>query len=97
MFDYSKIQLRPGATCQRKMKWTWRSEYMPATRNEFQRIQQQLENERFASAAAGGGVKPFHELGREEQAEIEKKRLQEYCRKAYKKIHVTREEVITLL
>ncbi len=36
---------KPGAKLQRKMKWTWRSEYMPATKNEFQRIQQQLENE----------------------------------------------------
>ncbi len=35
----------------------------------------------------------FHELSHEEQAEIEKKRLQEYCRKAYKKIHITREEL----
>lgn len=85
---------KPGAKCQRKMKWTWRNEYMPATKNEFQRIQQQLENEKFPSSMPGGGMKPFHELTREEQAEIEKKRLQEYCRKAYKKTHITREEVI---
>ncbi|RNA10734.1 DNA polymerase epsilon catalytic subunit A [Brachionus plicatilis] len=84
---------KPGEICQRKMKWIWRSEYMPATKNEFQRIQQQLENERFPVAKPGTGYRAFHELSLEEQAEIEKKRLQDYCRKAYKKIHVTREEL----
>ena len=84
---------KPGAKCQRKMKWIWRNEYMPASKNEFQRIQQQLENERFPGAKPGQGFRAFHELPIEEQAEIEKKRLQEYCRKAYKKIHITREEL----
>jgi DNA polymerase epsilon subunit 1 len=86
---------KPGAKCQRKMKWIWRSEYMPATRSEFQRIQQQLENEKFVPALSkpGGGSRAFHELSTQEQADIEKKRLQDYCRKAYKKIHVTREEL----
>ena len=83
---------KPGARCQKKMKWIWRSEYMPATKSEFQRIQQQLENERFPGGE-GKKFRAFHELTKEEQAEIEKKRLQEYCRKAYKKIHVTKEEV----
>ena len=41
----------------------------------------------------GEKFRAFHELSHEEQAEIEKKRLQEYCRKAYKKIHITREEL----
>lgn len=84
---------KPGAKCQRKMKWTNRSEYMPASRSEFQRIQQQLENERFPGAKPGEKMRAFHELSYIEQAEIEKKRLQEYCRKAYKKTHITREEV----
>jgi DNA polymerase epsilon subunit 1 len=38
---------RPNARCQRKMDWIWRGTYVPATRNELQRIQLQLENERF--------------------------------------------------
>ncbi len=84
---------KPGAKCQRKMKWIWRAEYMPATRNEFQRIQQQLENERFPGLNKGDKFRAFHELNAEEQAETEKKRLQEYCRKAYKKVHITREEL----
>ncbi|XP_023213231.1 DNA polymerase epsilon catalytic subunit A-like isoform X2 [Centruroides sculpturatus] len=84
---------KPGARCQRVMPWTWRGEYMPANRSEFQRIQQQLETEKFPPAAPGLKHRAFHELSREEQAEVEKKRLADYCRKAYKKIHITRTEI----
>lgn len=84
---------KPGATCRRVMPWTWRGEIMPASRGEFQRIQQQLETESFPSATPGGKPIPFHELNKEEQCGIEKKRLSEYCRKAYKKTHVTKIEV----
>ncbi|XP_054717403.1 DNA polymerase epsilon catalytic subunit A-like [Uloborus diversus] len=84
---------KPGARCRRVMPWTWRGECMPATRGEFQRIQQQLETEMFPSSFPGGKPVPFHELSKEDQATIEKKRLSEYCRKAYKKTHVTRIEV----
>nr|CAD7589121.1 unnamed protein product [Timema genevievae] len=83
---------RPGAKCQRKMAWMWRGEYMPASRNEFQRIQQQLEMEKFPPLFPGGPSRAFHQLSREDQAEFEKKRLSEYCRKAYKKAHVSRTE-----
>lgn len=65
---------------------------VPAGRSEFQRIQQQLETEKFPSMFPGGPPRAFHQLPREEQAAIEKKRLSEYCRKAYKKTHVTRLE-----
>ncbi|GFR70989.1 DNA polymerase epsilon catalytic subunit A-like, partial [Elysia marginata] len=83
---------KPGARCQRKMPWMWRGEFMPATRNEFYRIQQQLENEKFPPQYPDGPARAFHELPKEEQAAIEKKRLAEYCRKAYKKVHTTRIE-----
>ncbi|XP_077998858.1 DNA polymerase epsilon catalytic subunit A-like [Glandiceps talaboti] len=83
---------KPGAGCQRNMTWSWRGEIMPANRSEFNRIQQQLETERIPGLNPGDPPRVFHELGKEEQAAIEKKRLQEYCRKAYKKIHVTRHE-----
>lgn len=48
---------------------------MPATRNEFYRIQQQLENEKFPPQYPDGPLRAFHELSKEEQAAIEKKRL----------------------
>lgn len=84
---------KPGAQCRRIMPWTWRGEIMPASRGEFHRIQQQLETETFPSSTPGGKPVAFHELSKEEQCAIEKKRLAEYCRKAYKKTHVTTIEV----
>nr|CAB3265004.1 DNA polymerase epsilon catalytic subunit A-like [Phallusia mammillata] len=83
---------KPGATCQRSMPWMWRGEFMPASRNEFHRIQQQLENERFPNPENPGEPLSFHELSKEEQANQEKKRLQEYCRRAYKKTKIKRLE-----
>jgi len=48
---------------------------VPATKNEFNRIQQQLENEKFPPATPGSSQRAFHQLSREEQASYEKKRL----------------------
>ncbi|KAK2153411.1 hypothetical protein LSH36_298g04118 [Paralvinella palmiformis] len=83
---------KPGAQCQRKMTWTWRGDIMPASKSEYHRIQQQLENEKFPPQFPGGEPRAYHQLGREEQAMFEKKRLADYCRKAYKKTKVTRIE-----
>ncbi|XP_060536886.1 DNA polymerase epsilon catalytic subunit 1 [Cylas formicarius] len=81
---------KPGAACQRNMTWTMREEYLPANRNEYQRIQQQLELEKFPSVLPGGPPRSYHQLSRQEQADLEKKRLQIYCRKVYKKMKITR-------
>jgi len=83
---------KPGAQCQRRMPWMWRGEVMPAGRSEYHRIQQQLETEKFPPKFPGGDHRAFHQLNKEEQATAEKKRLAEYCRKAYKKTHITRLE-----
>ncbi|XP_064424312.1 DNA polymerase epsilon catalytic subunit A [Latimeria chalumnae] len=89
---------KPGTTCQRRMAWQWRGEFMPATRSEYHRIQQQLESEKFPPIFPNGPPQAFHALSREEQAKYEKKRLADYCRKAYKKIHITRiEERVTTI
>ena len=65
---------------------------MPASRSEYQRIQQQLETEKFPPRFPGGEHRAFHQLTKEEQAKYEKTRLVEYCWKAYKKTHTTRLE-----
>ncbi|RLV97718.1 hypothetical protein DV515_00011497 [Chloebia gouldiae] len=89
---------KPGANCQRRMTWQWRGEFMPASRSEYHRIQQQLESEKFPPLFPDGPPRAFHELSQEEQAKYEKKRLADYCRKAYKKIHVTKvEERVTTI
>jgi hypothetical protein len=66
---------------------------VPATRNEYYRIQRQLEGERFPPAEPGGPMRAFHQLTREERAEAEKRRLADYCRAVYKKTKVTRAEL----
>lgn len=48
---------------------------VPASRNEFHRIQQQLENEKFPPYQPGGPPRAYHQLTKEEQATAEKKRL----------------------
>nr|CAH7746305.1 unnamed protein product [Callosobruchus chinensis] len=83
---------KPGALCQRSLAWMMREEYMPASRSEYQRIQQQLETEKFPPAFPGGPPRAFHQLSRQDQAELEKKRLSVYCRKVYKKLKCTRIE-----
>lgn len=65
---------------------------VPATRNEYHRIQQQLETEKFPPQFPGGPQRAFHQLTKLEQSELEKKRLSVYCRKAYKKTKLTRIE-----
>ncbi|KAK4476061.1 hypothetical protein MN116_001288 [Schistosoma mekongi] len=90
---------KPGISCQRFMPWTWRAELWTASRPEFYRIQAQLSQERFPIKLTDGNEKfartvmrPFHELSREEQAVVEKKRITDYCRRAYKRVHITRTE-----
>ncbi|XP_043787268.1 DNA polymerase epsilon catalytic subunit 1 [Apis laboriosa] len=86
--DYNK----PGALCQRNMKWMWRGEYFAASLSEYQRMQQQLENEKFPPQFPDGPRRAYHELSKEEQTSYEKKRLTEYCKKAYKKVKITNME-----
>nr|XP_022913041.1 DNA polymerase epsilon catalytic subunit A [Onthophagus taurus] len=89
---------KPNASCQRNMAWMWRGEHMPASRSEYHRIQQQLETEKFPPQFPGEPQRAFHQLPKKEQSEHEKKRLQLYCRKAYKKIKITRvEEKVTTI
>ncbi|CAF2668118.1 unnamed protein product [Rotaria sp. Silwood2] len=91
---------RPNARCQRKMDWIWRGTYIPATRNELQHIQLQLENERFSfngqsiqkKIISNNNAVLFHELPQETQLSIERKRLADYCRKAYKKTNAAKKD-----
>jgi DNA polymerase epsilon subunit 1 len=83
---------KPSATCQRKMHWKWRGDFLPASRNEYYTIKQQLEVETFPGENPSDPSRVFHELQPVEQASKEKKRLADYCRKAYRKVRMTREE-----
>uniref|UniRef100_A0A5K3FMW5 DNA polymerase epsilon catalytic subunit n=1 Tax=Mesocestoides corti TaxID=53468 RepID=A0A5K3FMW5_MESCO len=86
---------RPGVSCQRFMSWQWRGELWTASRPEVYRVQAQLQQERFPTKCPTTGqtfTRAFHELPKEEQAIVEKKRLSDFCRRAYKRVHLTRTE-----
>jgi DNA polymerase epsilon subunit 1 len=81
---------RPGKTCDRRLPWSWRGEFLPAKRDEYNMIRHSLENEKFPGRYPGAPVRTFQELSVEEQATFVKKRLQEYSKKIYHKIHETK-------
>ena len=77
---------RPGKTCDRRLPWSWRGEFLPARRDEYNMIRNTLENERFPGTR-GGPSRRFQDLPQDEQASMVKKRLQDYSKKIYHKIH----------
>lgn len=81
---------RPGKTCDRRMPWSWRGEFLPAKRDEYNMIRRALENERFPGPWPNSPPLTFQDLGADEQASLVKKRLQEYSKKIYHKIHETK-------
>ncbi|KAM7543304.1 hypothetical protein Aperf_G00000018284 [Anoplocephala perfoliata] len=87
---------KPGVACQRFMTWQWRGELWPASRTEVYRVQAQLQQEKFPMKGQPFPV-PFHKLPMEEQAVVAKKRLGDFCRRAYKRIHITRTEERTAM
>jgi DNA polymerase epsilon subunit 1 len=89
---------RPGKTCDRRMPWAWRGEYLPAKKDEYNMVRHALENERFPGKHPKAPARTFQELSVDEQATLVKKRLQEYSKKIYHKIHdattIEREAII---
>ncbi|KAK8221933.1 DNA polymerase epsilon catalytic subunit [Zalaria obscura] len=89
---------RPGKTCDRRMPWAWRGEYLPAKRDEYNMIRHALENERFPGRRPNDLARTFQDLSLDEQTGLVKKRLQDYSKKIYHKIHdattIEREAII---
>ncbi|KAH7137990.1 hypothetical protein B0J11DRAFT_513356 [Dendryphion nanum] len=89
---------RPGKTCDRRMPWAWRGEFLPAKRDEYNMVRYALENERFPGKYPNSPSRTFQELSADEQATLVKKRLQEFSKKIYHKIHesktIEREAII---
>ncbi|KAH3535550.1 DNA polymerase epsilon catalytic subunit [Aspergillus fumigatus] len=89
---------RPGKTCDRRLPWAWRGEFLPAKRDEYNMIRQAVANERFPGRTKNSPMRSFGEMSAEEQAAIIKKRLQDYSKKIYHKIHdsktIVREAII---
>ncbi|GAT24472.1 DNA polymerase epsilon, catalytic subunit A/POL2 [Aspergillus luchuensis] len=78
---------RPGKSCDRRMPWAWRGEFLPAKRDEYNMIRQAVANERFPGKHKNSPMRSFGDMSIEEQAGIVKKRLQDYSKKIYHKIH----------
>ncbi|SLM36534.1 dna polymerase epsilon catalytic subunit a [Lasallia pustulata] len=81
---------RPGKTCDRRMPWSWRGEFLPAQKNEYNMIRHALSNERFPGRYPNSPARTFQDLSVDEQASMVKKRLQDYSKKIYHKIHETK-------
>ena len=78
---------RPGKTCDRRMPWSWRGEFLPAQKNEYNMIRHALEAEKFPARKGSSLARSFQDLTVDEQAGAVKKRLQDYSKKIYHKIH----------
>ncbi|KAI5855289.1 DNA polymerase epsilon catalytic subunit A [Tricharina praecox] len=78
---------RPGKTCDRRLPWAWRGEYLPAKRDEYNMIKRALENETFPPRYPNQPRRTWDELPQEDQAVQVKKRLQDFSKKIYHKIH----------
>jgi DNA polymerase epsilon subunit 1 len=89
---------RPGKTCDRRLPWSWRGEYIPAKRDEYRMIRNALENEKFPGKTPHAPMRTFQELSPDEQADLTRKRLRLYSQKIYHKIHesttITKEAII---
>ncbi|KAA8646060.1 DNA polymerase epsilon catalytic subunit POL2 [Aspergillus tanneri] len=89
---------RPGKTCDRRLPWAWRGEFLPAKRDEYNMIRQAVANERFPGKTKHSPMRLFSDMSSDEQASIVKKRLQDYSKKIYHKIHdsktIVREAIV---
>ncbi|OAF72015.1 DNA polymerase epsilon catalytic subunit A [Intoshia linei] len=85
-----------NAKCQKRMDWTWRGEMFPANKHEIASIEKQLEGEYFNQKYVTPSEtitesKTFYQLPIQVRIEETKKRLTEYCRKAYRKVKLKSE------
>lgn len=80
----------PGKDCDRRMKWLWRGEYLPAKMNEYKMIENQLTLETFPSKTPNGPQRNWNSLSETERTTLIRTRLTEYSRKVYKKVKETK-------
>lgn len=89
---------RPGKTCDRRLPWSWRGEFLPTKRDEYNMIRRAVANETFPGKGPKAPRRTFQQLSLDEQAAMVRKRLQEYSKKIYHKIHdsktIEREAII---
>lgn len=89
---------RPGKTCDRRLPWAWRGEFLPTKRDEYNMIRRAVANETYPGKGPNSLRRTFQEMTLDEQAGMVRKRLQDYSKKIYHKIHdsktIEREAII---
>lgn len=75
----------PESSCQRRMDWSWRGEFYPAKRSEYNMLRNQLEREMFPSPINPNLQLSFHDLKLADQNEKIRQRVEEYSKKVYAK------------
>ncbi|KAI9594971.1 hypothetical protein BDF19DRAFT_465848 [Syncephalis fuscata] len=80
----------PGKKCDRRMNWLWRGQYFQADNNEYRMIKHQLTSEQFPGKRVSDPMRPFHKLTDTEQATIMRKRISDYSRRVYTRVHATK-------
>ncbi|AMD19555.1 HCL596Wp [Eremothecium sinecaudum] len=82
---------RPGKTCDRRLTWAWRGEFLPAKMDEYGMVKRALQNEYFPARNKNSSQKvlTFDELSYSEQVGHLKKRLTDYSKKVYHRVKVT--------
>eukprot|EP01117_Protostelium_nocturnum_P018117 TRINITY_DN7510_c0_g1_i3.p1 TRINITY_DN7510_c0_g1~~TRINITY_DN7510_c0_g1_i3.p1 ORF type:complete len:2083 (+),score=451.15 TRINITY_DN7510_c0_g1_i3:185-6433(+) len=97
---------RPENNCQRQLTWTWRGEYIPASRQEYESVKLQCESERYPDTSTNNFQKlkrkntesvsakdvGFYQLSKEQQSAEIMKRIKDYSKKVYKSAHKTKIE-----
>lgn len=82
---------RPGKSCDRRLKWSWRGEFFPAKMDEYNMVKRALQNETFPNKNKFSKKKilTFDELSYADQVTHIKKRLTDYSRKVYHRVKVS--------
>ncbi|TGZ80191.1 DUF1744-domain-containing protein [Ascodesmis nigricans] len=78
---------RPGKNCDRRLPWAWRGEYLPPDRRDYNMIKNSLMTEEFPPKYPNKPMRKWDDLAPDEQLTMVKKRLTEYSRKIYNRIH----------
>ncbi|KAI3381274.1 hypothetical protein SNEBB_003666 [Seison nebaliae] len=71
------------AKCKRTMEWEWRGDKLPLQLSEYHQLMRQIRMECDSSGC------PFHQMKREDRQKLEKKRIDDYCRSVYGRLHQT--------
>lgn len=81
---------RPGKTCDKKMTWSWRGEYYPVTKGDYNMLRNTLASESFPPRFPGGRPRSFEDMSVPEQMVLVKARVSDYSKKVYHKLKETK-------